>query len=152
MIDGWEALPDYASVNLGESDAPAVFQRLAGRGVGVEAGLATAADAERFIELGLARQSLRILLELDGADEADCHAIADKILALLAEAGVRKPVLLHGAGRTVWSFVERAAREGLSTRVGLEDCDVLPDGRRAQSNSELVVAALAIMGRRRRRI
>ena len=89
LIDCWGELPDYASVNLGEVDAPAVFQRLARRGVAVEAGLANSGDAERFTELGLARQSLRILIELDDgeAGEAECHARADKILgAVLAEA------------------------------------------------------------------
>jgi uncharacterized protein (DUF849 family) len=154
MIDGWGELPDYASVNLGEPDAPAVFKRLARRGVAVEAGLANAGDAERLLKLGLARQSLRMLIELDDGDaaEADCHARADEILAVLAEAGARKPILLHGAGRTMWSFVKRAARDALSTRVGLEDGDMLPDGRRAQSNAELVAAALAIMDRRGQRI
>jgi uncharacterized protein (DUF849 family) len=154
MIDGWSELPDYASVNLGEPDAPAVFQRLARRGVAVEAGLAAAPDAERLIDLGLARHALRILIELDDGDagEAECHARADKILARLAEAGIRKPILLHGAGRTMWSFVKRAARDGLSTRIGLEDGDMLPDGRKAQSNAELVAAALDIMNRRGPRV
>jgi uncharacterized protein (DUF849 family) len=154
MIDGWGELPDYASVNLGEPDAPAVFQRLARRGVSVEAGLASAADAKRFIELDLARQSLRILIELDDGDagEAECHARADKIFAVLTDAGIRKPILLHGAGRTMWSFVQRAARDGLSTRIGLEDGDMLPDGRRAQSNADLVAAALSVMNRRGPRV
>ncbi len=43
-IDGWRELPDYASVNLSEPDAPAVIERLRRRGVGVEAGLASVAD------------------------------------------------------------------------------------------------------------
>ena len=36
-LDGWRDLPDYASVNLSETDAPAVIERLRRRGVGVEA-------------------------------------------------------------------------------------------------------------------
>ncbi len=40
-IDGWKELPDYASVNLEETDASAVMQRLRRRGVGIEAGLAS---------------------------------------------------------------------------------------------------------------
>jgi uncharacterized protein (DUF849 family) len=154
MIDGWGELPDYASVNLGEPDAPAVFKRLACRGVAVEAGLANAGDAERIIELGLARQSLRIMIELLDSDaaESDCHATADEIFALLAGAGIRKPMLLHGTGKTVWPLVRRAARDRLSTRIGLEDGDALPDGRKAQSNAELVAAALDIMNRRGPRV
>jgi uncharacterized protein (DUF849 family) len=87
------------------------------------------------------------LLDSDAA-EADCHATADEIFALLAGAGIRKPMLLHGTGKTVWPLVRRAARDGLSTRIGLEDGDMLPDGRKAQSNAELVAAALDIMNRR----
>ena len=44
-IDGWNELPDYASVNLEERDAPAVMERLRQRGIGIEAGLASVADA-----------------------------------------------------------------------------------------------------------
>jgi len=37
-IDGWTELPDYASVNLEEPDAPAVMERLRQRGIGIEPG------------------------------------------------------------------------------------------------------------------
>ena len=46
---------------------------------------------------------------------------------------------------TVWPFVERCAREGYSTRVGLEDGRDLPDGSPAGSNADLVAAAVALM-------
>ena len=114
-IDRWRTLPDYASVNLSETDAPAVFAHLLRRGVAVEAGLSTAADAERFVKLDLPQQSLRILIELDdgGEEEQAAHDEASRILAVLARAQVRKPILIHGAGRNVWSFVERAAQRAL---------------------------------------
>jgi uncharacterized protein (DUF849 family) len=73
---------------------------------------------------------------------------AETILGVLARAGVRKPVLLHGFDATVWPFVEHAARQGFSTRVGLEDGCVLPDGTSAPSNAALVAAAAAMMRRR----
>jgi uncharacterized protein (DUF849 family) len=146
-IDGWRALPDYASVNLSETGAPAVFAKLRSRGVAVEAGLGSVADAERFIAEGLARECLRILIELDDGQQGSkaAHEITDGILVALAGADIRKPILIHGAGETVWSFVERAARERYSTRVGLEDGSTLPDGRTAASNGDLVSAAVAIM-------
>ena len=56
--------------------------------------------------------------------------------------------MVHGADATMWSFVERAARTGLSTRVGLEDGSTLPDGSTAASNAEIIEAATAIMTRR----
>ena len=56
-------------------------------------------------------------------------------------------MLIHGRDATVWPFVRRAAIERLSTRVGLEDGDALPDGRIAASNADIVQAAVAIMRR-----
>jgi uncharacterized protein (DUF849 family) len=50
-IESWTEPPDYASVNLVEDDAPRVMETLAKCDVGIEAGLATAADAERLVTL-----------------------------------------------------------------------------------------------------
>jgi uncharacterized protein (DUF849 family) len=141
MIASWRALPDHASVNLSEPGAPAVIEALRRRGVAVEAGLATAADAERLVELGLAPLALRILVEIEEQGEAEAMEAADAILAVLSRAGVAKPILLHGVDRMMWPFVERAARERYSTRVGLEDGATLPDGTTAPSNAALVAAA-----------
>jgi uncharacterized protein (DUF849 family) len=141
MMIGWCELPDHASVNLGEAGAPAVIERLHRRGVGVEAGLASIADADRLVQLGLAPLALRVLVEIEEQALDDAMAVADAILAVLARAGLGKPVLLHGFDATVWSFVERAGRQGFSTRVGLEDGSTLPDGTTAPSNAALVAAA-----------
>lgn len=141
MIASWRELPDHASVNLSEPGAPAVIEALRRRGVAVEAGLATAADAERLVKLGLAPLALRILVEIEEQGEAEAMAAADAILAILSRAGVKKPILLHGVDRMMWPFVERAARERYSTRVGLEDGATLPDGTTAPSNAALVAAA-----------
>jgi uncharacterized protein (DUF849 family) len=148
MIAGWRELPDHASVNLGEAGAPAVIERLHRRGVGIEAGLASAADAERLVRLGLGPLALRLLIEIEEQALDKAMAAADAVLAVLARAGLRKPVLLHGFDATVWRFVERAARQGFSTRVGLEDGSTLPDGTTAPSNAALVAAAAAMMRRR----
>src|SRR5690349_3866372 len=112
LIDGWRELPDYASVNLSEPDAPAVVERLRRHGIGVEAGVASAADAERLVRLGLGPLALRVLIEVMEQPLDEATAVADAVLAVLARAGLRKPVLLHGLDATVWPFVERAAREG----------------------------------------
>lgn len=140
MIAGWRELPDHASVNLSEAAAPAAIQLLHRRGVGVEAGLASAADAERLVRLDLAPLALRMLIEIEEQELDEAMAVADGILAVLAQASVRKPVLLHGFDRTVWPFVERALRDGFSTRVGLEDGAALPAGVPAESNAALVRA------------
>ena len=143
-IAAWRVLPDHASVNLAEFGAPAIVELLRRRGVAVEAGLASAADAERVVRLGLAELSLRMLVEIEAQDLGAALAEADAVLAVLAAAGVRKPILLHGFDGTVWPLVERAFSLGLSTRVGLEDCATLPDGTAAADNAELVRAAVRL--------
>jgi uncharacterized protein (DUF849 family) len=145
MVAGWSALPDYASVNLREAGAPAVIEMLRRRGIGVEAGLASAADAARLVALGLAPLALRVLIEVEEQTPGEAMAVTDAILAVLARGGIEKPVLLHGVDRMMWPFVERAARQGFSTRVGLEDGAALPDGTTATSNAALVAAAVAIL-------
>ncbi|MFJ4618591.1 3-keto-5-aminohexanoate cleavage protein [Streptomyces sp. NPDC088812] len=49
-----------------------------------------------------------------------------------------------------WPVLRLAGRLGLATRIGLEDTLVLPDGRRALSNAQLVTAALHRYGCARR--
>ena len=77
-----------------------------------------------------------MLIEIGEQDLAEAMAVADAILELLGRAGVKKPILLHGLDGTVWPFVERAFRQGYSTRVGLEDGAALPDGSPASTNAE----------------
>jgi uncharacterized protein (DUF849 family) len=143
-IDGWRDLPDYASVNLSEADAPHVMELLRQRGVGIEAGLAFVADAERFVALAEPSRVLRILIEIDIQDLSAALDEAHGIAAVLERAGVRRPILLHGVDVTVWPFVELAHQKRWSTRVGLEDGKALADGTTAKDNAEIVAAAGAI--------
>jgi uncharacterized protein (DUF849 family) len=69
-IAGWRELPDYASVNLSEPDAPAVMDLLRRRGIGIEAGLASVADAERFLDVPDHGRVFRILIEIAEQDMA----------------------------------------------------------------------------------
>ncbi|OBQ70940.1 3-keto-5-aminohexanoate cleavage protein [Mesorhizobium erdmanii] len=143
-IAGWRELPDYASVNLSEADAPAVMDLLRRRGVGIEAGLATMQDAERFVALADHGQVLRILIEIDIQDLSAALDEAHGIAAVLKRAEARRPILLHGVDATVWPFVELAHQKRWSTRVGLEDGKTLADGTVAKDNAEIVAAAVAI--------
>lgn len=150
LLDRWPSLPDYASVNVAEADAPSVFALLHRRGIGVEAGLTSEADVGRLVELDLARLSFRLLVEIDEQELSAAHAMADRMLARIAETGLRKPVLLHGRDATAWSFVERAALQRFSTRVGLEDDNRLPDDSVAGSNAQMIAAAVGIWRSTRR--
>jgi uncharacterized protein (DUF849 family) len=143
-IAAWRELPDYASVNLSEADAPAVIELLQQRGVGVEAGLASAADAERFLTLPGHDRAFRVLIEIGEQDLDAARLVANDIAAVLGRAGLRRPILLHGFDATVWPFVELARQRRWSTRIGLEDGKHLPDGATAAGNVALVAAAVTI--------
>ena len=143
-ITGWKDLPDHASVNLSESDAPIVMQLLRHRGVAIEVGLATVADAERFVSLPDHGRVLRVLIEIEEQDLGVARGIVDGITAVLDRASVRRPILLHGFDATVWPFVELAHQRRWSTRVGLEDGKQLADGTTAFDNATLVAAAVAL--------
>jgi uncharacterized protein (DUF849 family) len=145
-IARWTELPDYASVNLSERDAPAVIETLRHRGIGIEAGLTSFADAERLAKLPRHDQILRILIEIEEQDHDVARQVVDDIGAVLEREGLRRPILLHGRDATMWSLVELAHHRRWSTRVGLEDGKHLPHGTIASGNAALVAAAYAIFG------
>ncbi|MFD2250901.1 uncharacterized protein (DUF849 family) [Pseudochelatococcus lubricantis] len=143
-IADWQALPDHASVNLSEPDAPAVMDLLRRRGIGIEAGLASVADAERFVNLAGHGQVFRILIEIGEQEPDAAWEVTDGIARVLGRAEASRPVLLHGFDAMVWPFVALARQRRWSTRVGLEDGQHLPDGTTAAGNAALVAAAVAI--------
>lgn len=141
----WTELPDYVSVNLGEDDAPQVMALMDQRGIGIEAGLASQADAHRYAALTDRPSPLRILVEMPDTEPDTALTEADAVLAILAAAGIDAPILLHGEGQSAWSCVKVAAARGLQTRIGLEDVLTLPDGSPAPDNAALVAAAAEII-------
>jgi uncharacterized protein (DUF849 family) len=144
-VGRWNVPPDYASVNLSEKNAPAVIEGLHWRGIGVEAGLAHKEDAERLVRLCLDRLALRILVEVGEQDIDRANAVTDEILSVLRNAPFPRPILLHGADASAWPLLQRAVESGFSTRIGLEDAKILPDGSVARSNTELVAAAVRVV-------
>jgi uncharacterized protein (DUF849 family) len=146
-ISGWRELPDYASVNLSETAAPTVMESLRQRGIGIEAGLASIADAERLASLDHGGRVLRVLIEISEQALDEAYAVANGIEKVLQRAGIRRSILLHGENATVWPFVQRATLRKFSTRVGLEDGKHLPDGSVANGNAALVAAAAGIYRR-----
>lgn len=144
-IRRWQVLPDYASVNLNEADAPETISLLLSMGVGIEAGIWTTADAERFVSLADAPQCLRILLEMTSEDPKEAEREYRAAFSILDRAGPALPILLHGEGGSVWPMVTLARDAGHDTRVGFEDVLVLPDGTPAPSNEAIIRAATAIL-------
>jgi uncharacterized protein (DUF849 family) len=145
LVAAWTEVPDLVSANQGEAGIGELCALLAGRGVGIEAGLLSLDDARAFVASGRAAHCARALLEpLDREpDAAVAHAAA--IEQTLADAGVRLEQVHHGEGIASWAVNRRAAARGHGIRTGLEDTPVLPDGRTAAGNGELVAAAAALL-------
>jgi len=114
-------------------------------GVGVEAGLASIADVERFVALSDCQRVLRVLIEIEEQNAREAAGVSDQIYETLVRAGISRPVLLHGLDATVWQFIEQARDRLWSTRVGFEDTRLRADGSLAGSNVELVADAVHLM-------
>jgi uncharacterized protein (DUF849 family) len=141
-FESWQVLPDYVSVNLSEADAPEVIRLMLKRGIGIEAGLATVADAERYVALPEAAVCLRVLIEIDEQESVAAIRVAHGVIAVLDRAGSKLPRQLHGFDASKWVMHAEALRLGLDQRIGFEDGGLLPDGRIAGSNAELISAAV----------
>jgi uncharacterized protein (DUF849 family) len=139
-VEAWPELPDYASVNMGEPGSAELCALLTARGVGIEAGVWTHADAQTLIDRGLA--PLRVLVETSDGGADDPVAAAAEIDELLVAAGVSAPQLHHGAGTDAWEMLDAALARGRDVRIGLEDTTLMPDGRAATDNAQLVAEAV----------
>lgn len=138
-LTAWRRRPDFVSVNLGELGAAGIVRAALHAGISVEAGLATPADAEQLARGPFTHQVVRTLVEVDGG-AAEAHAIAQ-----LIPSGI--PQLWHGYGERTWEVISAGAAAGFDVRIGLEDVLVLPDGRIAADNAELVSAAVELTER-----
>lgn len=139
-VRGWTVLPDFASVNWHEAGSAELAADLLERGVGVEAGLWTAAAVRDWLGWPDRGRCLRVLLEVRDDDPGAAGRLLD---ALGPDPGV--PVLLHGEEAAAWPVLIEAGRRGLDTRIGLEDVLVLPDGGAAADNAALVTAARRLL-------
>jgi uncharacterized protein (DUF849 family) len=136
-IRTWRQPPSFVSVNLSELGWAGIVRAALRADIGVEAGLATPADAEELARSAFAHQILRALVEVEGGPD-DARAISR-----LVPAGV--PQLWHGYGELTWGVIAAGADEGHDVRVGLEDVLTLPDGSPASGNAELVAAAVRLL-------
>jgi uncharacterized protein (DUF849 family) len=145
LVSGWMELPELVTANQGEPGIAELCAHLVARGVGIEAGLLSLADAEAFVRSGLARSCVRVLIEPLDADPQEATAHAAAMEELITGAGIPLPQVHHGDGLACWAVNERALRRGHGMRTGLEDAPFLPDGQPAPGNAALVRAAVALM-------
>lgn len=147
LIEAWAVLPDFASVNFSETGAAEVCASLIRRGIAIEAGLWSVEDVRTFAASGLATWCLRVLVEAVPANPADAVADAAAIDAALDQAEIWLPRLHHGEGIATWAVLDAALDLARDIRVGFEDTLVLPDGRSARDNAELVAEAVEMVRR-----
>jgi uncharacterized protein (DUF849 family) len=138
-IRSWRLRPDFVSVNLSELGWTGIARAALHAGIAVEAGLATAEDAQQLARSPFTHQIVRALVEIVGGAE-DARAIARLIPDGVAQ-------LWHGYGEQTWEVLTAAAAGGFDVRVGLEDVLTMPDGQAAADNAELVSAAVDLIAR-----
>ena len=139
-IEAWEEVPDYVSANLSEPGFAELCAALERRGVGVEAGVWTLANAEGLLASGVV--PMRVLVETSDAWTPDAVAAGAEIEAALLAGELTAPQLHHGANADTWRVLDAALRRGRDIRIGLEDTTELPDGSPARDNAELVAEAV----------
>jgi len=138
--------PDYASINVNEPGTDALADLLTGMGIAIEAGVWTVEDARSLGESAFGDRVLRVLLEPVSHAPAEAVATAAAASAELTRLGITAPQVHHGYGLATWDVIRAAVAMGQDFRVGLEDTTVLPDGRVAAGNGELVAAAVRLAG------
>jgi len=145
LVATWTDLPDLVSANQGEPGIRELCEDLLERGVGIEAGLLSVADAETFVASGLATRCTRVLVETMCADREEAVADAAAMEEVLVAAGIGLEQVHHGDGVASFAVNERALERGHGIRTGLEDTTVLPDGTLAPGSATLVRLAAAMM-------
>jgi uncharacterized protein (DUF849 family) len=145
LVSSWTVLPELVTANQGEAGIVELCELLIARGVGIEAGLLSVDDAQRFVRAGLADRCVRVLVEPLDANPDDAVAHAAAIEEILAQASITREQVHHGEGIASWAVNTRALARGHGIRTGLEDTTVLPDGRPAPDNAALVRAAAAMI-------
>ncbi len=145
VIKNWEMLPDFVSVNIDEEAAEDVAGILISKKVGVEVGISFPEEAEKFVKSNFAKNCLRILIEPIEQDISEAEQNIKEIESVLDRNKISVPRLLHGFDKVVWHLIKLSEEKGYSTRVGLEDTLILPNGKIANSNAELVREAIRIL-------
>lgn len=145
LIAGWTELPELVTANQGEGGIVELCEHLIGRGVGIEAGLLEASDAEAFVAAGIADRCVRVLIEPLDADPEVAVAHAARMEAIVGAAGIELEQVHHGDGIASWHVMARGIERGHGIRAGLEDMTVLADGTRPGGNADLVRAGAAML-------
>jgi uncharacterized protein (DUF849 family) len=145
IVEAWEEMPDLATANQGEPGIVELCELLLSRGIGIEAGLLSVDDARAFVVSGLAGRCRRVLIEPLDADPDAAVQHAAEMEEVVVSAGITLEQVHHGYGIACWAVNRRGLDRGHGIRTGFEDLSLLPDGKPARDNAELVAAAAALI-------
>lgn len=145
LVAAWTELPELVTANQGEPGIFELCELLMKRGIGIEAGLLVLDDARAFVAANLAPRCVRVLLEPLDADPDAAVAHAKSMEQVLDAGSVAIERIYHGEGIASWAVNRYGISREYGIRTGLEDCPVLPDGRTASGNGEVVAAAAALL-------
>jgi len=145
IVEAWTDMPDLVTANQGEPGIVELCELLLSRGVGIEAGLLSVEDARAFAGSGLAGRCRRVLVEPLDADPVAAVQHAAEMEDIVAAAGIALEQVHHGYGIACWAVNQRGLDRGHGIRTGLEDVTLLPDGRQARDNADLVAAAARLI-------
>ena len=145
IVKSWEELPDFITVNQGEAGITELSRWFLSRGVGLEACVLTACDADQFVASPVRDFCTRVLVEGMDPDPQNALAEVEEMERIILAAGVKVPQVHHGYDTSCWPVFERALQRGHGLRTGFEDVQVLPDGRIAESNEALVIATVELV-------
>lgn len=145
VIAAWRDIPDLVTANQGEPGIVELCELLLSRGVAIEAGLLTGDDARAFVRSGLAARCRRVLIEPLDLDSDDALEHAAEMEDIVISAGIALEQVHHGYETACWEVNRRGLERGYGIRTGLEDITLLPDGKPARDNADLVKAAVRLI-------
>jgi len=145
LISSWTVLPEFCSVNFAEPGTEELCDLLLSKGIAVEAGLSSIADARVFVDSPFRERCLRVLIEIEPGGPEDPVKSAAAISRILDAGGVRTPRLQHGLGVCAWPVLRDALARGYDLRIGLEDTLTLRDNSRAAGNADLVASVVRLV-------
>lgn len=143
-VEAWKEMPDLVTANQGEAGIVELCELLLSRGVGIEAGLLSVDDARAFVRSGLAGRCRRVLIEPLDEDTDVALQHAARMEEIVVSAGITLEQVHHGYGIACWAVNRRGLERGHGIRTGLEDITLLPDGKPARDNADLVAAAVGL--------
>jgi uncharacterized protein (DUF849 family) len=145
LIERWTELPDLVTANQGEDGIVNLCELLISKGIGIEAGILSPADAEAFADSGLAHRCVRAMVEPLDNDPDQAVRDAAEMERTLTAARIELEQVHHGEGVASWTVSVRGLARGHGIRTGLEDTVYLPDGRLAHDNASLTRIAAAMI-------